>query len=192
MDHFTASLGHLPDNAVLATIAAKNEMFKQYAGEELWSKFQRQSEVLNLAAPSLTNGEIERIQMQRSQVLNPTGIEMLTSPFEFKTTTQFNQELIMSNPELAHLHNRGQIEGYGLTYNPTRNEALWNRVTSGLIVPDSEGNMLHTEYRDDAAQYAKYNQLTALEKQVTMHNVKKAVQHTLNGIDFGSIFSGGM
>jgi hypothetical protein len=192
MDSFTASIGSLPNSAVMNYIASQAQDFRQHVGEDTWSKFERQREVVEFAAPALTRDQIKRLELQRSQVLNTTAVEKLDNPFRFKTTTTFNQDLVLSNPFISNMHELRQIEAYGQKHNATRNTVVWNRINSGMVRPNIDGVLTHTEYADDGDSFKSYNNLTALDRRVALGNSQRAVALAMEGIDFSSIFSGGL
>lgn len=191
MDAFTAVVGHLPGNDVIAMIQQQQQAFQQYAGEALLSKLEMQSAIVEKYAPSLGYNEIKRLEMQRSQVLNPFGVEELTTEFGFKTTTEFNQLLLLADDTIAKMHKLRQIEAWGIKYDSTRNTLINERLNSGLIQPAVDGYS-HREYSDDAEEYKKFNQLTGIERNVVQANQQRAIKMTLDEIDFSSIYSGGL
>lgn len=196
MDAFTASVGvGIPveqQATVMGYIAAQQEHFRSVVGEDTWSRFEEHDKELAKAAPRLSSDEIDRLRMQGNQTLNSRGVEELWDAFNFQTTTSFNQQLLLANPEIATMQRLGQIQGWEQEYDGTRNVLLQKRVESGLFVPDESGNLVHREYGDDAASFKEFNHLTALERRIVQYNQQRAAGHIAEDTDFSSVYSGGL
>lgn len=187
MDAFSAANSFAPTSSVVSQfIATRQHEFKQHVSDDTWRLFESQQEIMEIQNPSMTLQQMERLRLNQRNVLDPTSIELMPTPYLLQTSNEFNQPLIMAHPQLAKMHRLGQLEGYGLAPDETRAGLLQRRIMSGMIV-DGE----HRQYADGVEDLEMYNALTAIERRVTQQNQRNALSTVLDDIDFSSMTNGG-
>lgn len=195
MDLFSLTMGTGANAELTQSLLAQSQLVNNSLSDETRNTLALTSAAIMASSPQATRQQVERAKTMMGGILNDKQIESLLNVFSLQTSNMHTARTTLAHPLIAKMHELGQTDAYGETYNATRNELLYNRIKSGFSDLSSKDNskFVVTNFADNCkADFIKdYNNLTVIEKQVIHRNHNTAIFAMFeDGEDVGSVHNG--